>query len=420
MDNIEVPTTWSQLASDILISKYVRKAGILGDPNKSETSVKQVIGRIVDAIVTTGIKLNYFADSESATVFRDELTYILLHQYAAFNSPVWFNLGLSETHGVVGQGDTFAVYDEDLNPYPGFVAQKVSDSMARPQCSACFIQSVKDSLVGDGGIFDVLKNEAKLFKYGSGTGSNFSAIRGEKEKLSGGGTSSGLMSFLEVFDRAAGSTKSGGTTRRAAKMVCLDADHPEIVEFIEWKMKEEKKVQALIRSGYPSDFNGEAYHTVSGQNSNNSIRLTDEFFTALTNDGDWSTKYRTTGEVHKTYKARFIFDKIVESAWSCADPGIQYDTTINKWHTCKGSGRINASNPCSEYMFLDDTACNLASLNLVKFLRPGKEGQLEFDDAAYIATIKVIIVAQEILVAHSSYPTKAIAQNSHEYRPLGD
>src|SRR5690606_21999095 len=288
--------------------------------------------------------------------FEAELSFMMANQYGAFNSPVWFNCGLYHEYGIEGSGGNWA-YDEQL----GDVVE-TTNAYGRPQCSACFIQSVEDDLMS---IYDLVKTEARLFKYGSGTGTNFSALRGKQEKLSGGGTSSGLMSFLEVFDRAAGATKSGGTTRRAAKMVCLDMDHPEIVDFIEWKVREESKARALIGAGYDSDFNGEAYHTVSGQNSNNSVRVTDEFMRAVERDGDWTARWRTTGQDGNTYKARELWRKIAQSAWACADPGLQYDTTINDWHTCSTTGRINASNPCSEYMFLDDTACNLASINLV-------------------------------------------------------
>ncbi|HKU40595.1 MAG TPA: adenosylcobalamin-dependent ribonucleoside-diphosphate reductase, partial [Polyangiales bacterium] len=289
---------------------------------------------------------------------------------------------------------------------------ETTNAYQNPQCSACFIQKVDDDLMK---IYDLVKNEARLFKYGSGTGSNFSAIRGHQEKLSGGGTSSGLMSFLEVLDRAAGATKSGGTTRRAAKMVCLDMDHPEIVDFIQWKVKEERKASALIEAGYSSDFNGDAYHTVAGQNSNNSVRVTDAFMRAVEDDGEWRTYFRTTGQAANTYKARDLWKMVAESAWACADPGLQYDSTINDWHTCPNTDRINASNPCSEYMFLDDSACNLASINLTKYL--DEDGR--FDIEAYRHTVRVLIQAQEILVDYSSYPTATIAKNSHDYRPLG-
>ena len=406
----EIPVGWSQLASDIAISKYFRRAGLHGDPTKGENSARQLVHRIAHSIREAGELRGYFRDADEAAVFEAELSWMLIHQYGAFNSPVWFNCGLFQRYGITGSGGNWA-WDE--------TTAKVTETQfayERPQCSACFIQSVSDDLMG---IFELVKNEARLFKYGSGTGSNFSALRGRQEKLSGGGTSSGLMSFLEVFDRAAGSTKSGGTTRRAAKMVCLDMDHPEILDFIRWKMREEKKAQALIAAGYPSDFNGEAYHTVSGQNSNNSVRVTDEFMRAVETDSSWSTRSRTNGKIVDTYRAKDVWREVAESAWACADPGVQYDSTINDWHTCAVSGRINASNPCSEYMFLDDTACNLSSLNLTKFLREGADGTMSFDVDGYRHAARVFFLAQEILVDFSSYPTQAIGQNSHDYRPLG-
>ena len=403
MKNVEVPVGWSQLAIDILVSKYFRKAGVPGTGH--ETSVRQVIKRITHALRIAGEKGGYF-NSADAVMFEAELTYLLVNQYGAFNSPVWFNLGLFEDYGIAGSGGNHfwnhenKSFDETKNAYE------------HPQCSACFIQSVDDDLMS---IFDLLKNEARLFKYGSGTGTNFSKIRGNKEKLSGGGMSSGLISFLEVLDRGAGATKSGGTTRRAAKMVCLDVDHPEINDFVNWKMKEERKAAALIAAGYSADFNGEAYKTVSGQNSNNSVRITDEFMKAVIDDGEWKTVARSTGEVVETFKARELWKNIATASWSCADPGLQFDSTINRWHTCSQTDKIHASNPCSEFMFLDDTACNLASLNLVKFLKT--DGS--FDLEGYRHACRIFIVAQEILVDHSSYPTPKIAKNSHDYRPLG-
>jgi len=333
----EVPKAWSQLATDIVVSKYFRRAGLHGDAKQGETSVKQVVYRIAHSIREAGESRGYFADRAQADTFEAELSFLLVNQYGAFNSPVWFNCGLFQRYGITGQGGNWAYSEATAT------VAETANAYEAPQCSACFIQSAQDDLMA---IFELVKNEARLFKYGSGTGSNFSALRGRQEKLSGGGTSSGLMSFLEVFDRAAGSTKSGGTTRRAAKMVCLDMDHPEIVDFIEWKMKEEKKAMALIAQGYPSDFNGEAYHTVSGQNSNNSVRVTNEFMRAVEIDGEWQTKGRTNGKVIDTYRAKDLWKKVALSAWSCADPGVQYDSTINDWHTCKVSGRINASNPC--------------------------------------------------------------------------
>jgi ribonucleoside-diphosphate reductase alpha chain len=407
MEGAEVPAGWSQLATDIVVSKYFRKAGIHGDKKRGETSVRQVIHRIAHTIRKAGEDFGgYFATKKDADTFEAELSWMMANQYGAFNSPVWFNCGLYHEYGITGSGGNWA-YSEQAN-----AVAETPDAYSHPQCSACFIQTVEDDLMG---IYDLVKAEARLFKYGSGTGSNFSKIRGKQEKLSGGGTSSGLMSFLEVFDRAAGATKSGGTTRRAAKMVCLDMDHPEIESFINWKVREEKKVKALIAAGFESDFNGEAYRTVSGQNSNNSIRVTDDFMRAAASGGKWQTRARTTGEVVDTYEASDLWNQIAEAAWACADPGVQYDSIINRWHTCPNTGKINASNPCSEYMFLDDTACNLSSLNLTKFLR--EDGS--FDVEGYRHAVEVFFVAQEILVDFSAYPTKNIAQNSHDYRPLG-
>ncbi|MEO8900530.1 MAG: vitamin B12-dependent ribonucleotide reductase [Polyangiaceae bacterium] len=407
MEGAEIPAGWSQLATDIVVSKYFRKAGLHGDKAVGETSVRQVVNRIAHTIRTAGEAAGgYFATKKDADTFEAELVWMLANQYGAFNSPVWFNCGLFHEYGIEGSGGNWAWSEANQ------AVEETATAYARPQCSACFIQSVDDDLMA---IYDLAKNEARLFKYGSGTGSNFSHIRGRQEKLSGGGTSSGLMSFLEVLDRAAGATKSGGTTRRAAKMVCLDMDHPEIESFITWKVREEKKAKALIAAGYESDFNGEAYHTVSGQNSNNSIRVSDEFMKSALAGGKWQTRARTTGEVIDTLDAADLWQTVAEAAWSCADPGVQYDTTINKWHTCLNTGKINASNPCSEYMFLDDTACNLSSLNLTKFM----DEQGTFDIPAYRHAIEVFFTAQEILVDLSSYPTGRIAKNSHDYRPLG-
>jgi len=407
MEGAEIPSEWSQLATDIVISKYFRKAGLHGDKDQGEKSVRQVVHRIAHTIRDAGEKLTgYFASSADADAFEAELGWLMLHQYGAFNSPVWFNCGLFHEYGITGSGGNWAVNLESGE------AEQTANAYERPQCSACFIQRANDDLMS---IYDLMKSEARLFKYGSGTGSNFSQIRGRQEKLSGGGTSSGLMSFLEVFDRAAGSTKSGGTTRRAAKMVCLDMDHPEIVDFITWKVREEKKAHALIAAGFSSDFNGEAYHTISGQNSNNSVRVSDEFMRAALAGGKWQTIARTTKEVVDTYEAKDLWRTLAEAAWGCADPGVQYDTTVNRWHTCPNTDRINASNPCSEYMFLDDSACNLASVNLTKFLRD--DGSFDVD--GYRHACRTFFVAQEILVDLSSYPTQGIAKNSHDYRPLG-
>ena len=402
-ENIEVPEGWSQLACDILISKYLRRSGV--PETTSEVSARQVVTRIAGSIAQEGVRLGYFEQKE-ATLFQNELSYLLIHQIAAFNSPVWFNMGLWHAYGIEGKGGHF-VWDKDADKIV-----PTTNSFKNPQCSACFIQSVDDELMG---LFQLLTNEAKLFKFGSGTGTNFSNIRAAGEILSGGGTSSGLMSFLEVFDRAAGATKSGGTTRRAAKMVCLDVDHPEINDFVTWKQREELKVKALIDAGYSSDFNGEAYKTVSGQNSNNSIRVSDDFMKAVAEDKPWSTTHRTTGEVFETFPARQLWSKVAEAAWACADPGVQYNTTINDWHTCPETGEIRSSNPCSEYMFLDNTACNLSSINLVKML--DSKGQFDLD--AYTQAIRILILAQEILVDASSYPTQDIAKNSHDFRTLG-
>lgn len=419
MEGAEVPATWSQLATDIVISKYFRKAGLNGDKHLGETSVRQVVRRIARTIRRAGVEFgDYFATTADADTFEAELSFLLVNQYGAFNSPVWFNCGLFHEYGIEGSGGNWAWdMDAKANQAGTATVSETENAYGRPQCSACFIQSASDDLMG---IYDLLKSEARLFKYGSGTGTNFSAIRARQEKLSGGGTSSGLMSFLEVFDRAAGSTKSGGTTRRAAKMVCLDMDHPEIVDFINWKMREEKKAHALIAAGFSSDFNGEAYHTISGQNSNNSLRVTDDFMKAALAGGKWQTIMRTTGEVCETLDAKDLWLNLAEAAWACADPGVQYDTTINKWHTCPNTSRINASNPCSEYMFLDDSACNLSSVNLTKFLNlDATDSDGLFDIEGYRHACRIFFIAQEILVDLSSYPTKNIAKNSHDYRPLG-
>jgi len=415
MEGAEIPSTWSQLATDIVISKYFRKAGLHGKKEEGERSVRQVVHRIAHTIREAGERFGgYFASKGDADAFEAELSYLLVHQHGAFNSPVWFNCGLFHEYGIEGSGGSWA-FDLDADSRTNEVLE-TTNAYERPQCSACFIQSVNDDLMS---IYELIKSEARLFKYGSGTGSNFSSIRGKQEKLSGGGTSSGLMSFLEVFDRAAGATKSGGTTRRAAKMVCLDMDHPEIVDFINWKVREEKKAHALISAGYSSDFNGEAYHTISGQNSNNSIRVTDEFMKAALAGGTWQTIMRTTGEVCETLDAKDVWRQVAEAAWGCADPGVQYDSTINRWHTCPNSGKIRGSNPCSEYMFLDDTACNLASINLTKFLHSDVANGEWFDVDGFRHACRTFFVAQEILVDLSSYPTKEIAKNSHDYRPLG-
>ncbi len=404
-EQVEVPANWTQLATDIAASKYFRKAGV--PDTGAEDSVRQLVTRVARTLRRAGEEFGgYFATAEDAQTFEMELTHILATQRAAFNSPVWFNCGLWHEYNIEGGGGSY-YWDRNKKS-----VQVTTNAYEHPQNSACFIQSVDDSLDS---MLDLQKSEVRLFKYGSGTGSNFSQVRAKGELLSGGGESSGVLSFLEGFDRWAGSIKSGGTTRRAAKMVILDMDHPEIVDYIDWKLREENKAKALIAAGYPADFNGEAYSTVSGQNSNNSVRIPDDFMRAYLQGDSWKTTYRTTGEVAEEYDARTLMEKITYAAWACADPGVQFDSTIQKWHTCKNTDRINASNPCSEYLFLDDSACNLASINLAKFLTDDNT----FDIEGFRATVRVFITAMEIIVNLSSYPTAKIAQRSHEYRPLG-
>ena len=402
LEDVDVPEGWSQLASDILISKYCRKAGVPGSGH--ENSIRMVVRRIAHTLRVEGERLGgYFATPEEADAFEGDLVHLLLNQKGAFNSPVWFNLGLWHEYGIEGSGGAYYWNSQ------ASAIEETKNAYQAPQCSACFIQSVEDDLMS---IFQLVKNEARLFKYGSGTGTNFSKIRSREEKLSGGGTSSGLISFLEVLDKAAGATKSGGTTRRAAKMVCLDIDHPEILDFINWKRREEKKARVLVEAGFDPD---DSVHTVSGQNANNSIRLNDSFMEAYEKEADFTTTYRTDGKPAQSYKARYMMRQIAEAAWECGDPGVQFDTTINRWHTCKNGGRISASNPCSEYMFLDNSACNLASLNLMKFIDEAGNFQVE----AFKHAVGIFVTAQEILVDSSSYPTEQIARNSHTYRPLG-
>ncbi len=403
---VESPTNWSETAVTIAAYKYLRKRGV-GSPEGMEISIKQLVHRVAHTIRIGGEQLGHLIEKSEADAFEEELKFILMTQRAAFNSPVWFNVGLFHEYGITGNSQNWH-WDQKKNE-----AESAVNGYEHPQASACFIQSVRDDMVD---IFDLLKKESQLFKYGSGSGTNFSTLRSKYERLSGGGTSSGVLSFLKVFDAGAGATKSGGTTRRAAKMVILNVDHPEVMEFIRWKAREEDKAKMLIEhGGLPSDFNGEAYQTVGGQNSNNSIRVTDEFMQAYLDGTNWDLRAVTTGEITKTLPARQIMREIAQAAWRCADPGMQYDTTINKWNTCKVSGRINASNPCSEYMFLDDSACNLASINLVKYLKD--DGT--FDVEGYRHTVDIMVTAQEILVDFSSYPGETIAENSHEFRPLG-
>ncbi len=413
MKNVEVPKQWSQIATDILAQKYFRKAGVPQADGSlgRETSVKQVAHRMANCWRLWAEKYNYFASTKDAEVFYEELVYSILNQACVPNSPQWFNTGLHSSYGITGkpQGHYY------VDPVDSQL-KKSENAYERPQPHACFILSVSDDLVNDGGIMDLWVREARIFKYGSGVGTNFSQIRGEGEKLSGGGTSSGLMSFLKIGDRSAGAIKSGGTTRRAAKMVCLDLDHPEIMNFINWKVEEEKKVGALINAGYDSHYEGEAYLTVSGQNSNNSVRIPNEFFEKLENNEDWELKARTDGRVMKKVPAREVWNQISYAAWRCADPGTQYDTTINEWHTCPQGGRINASNPCSEYMFLDNTACNLASANLIKFFDKDKN---EFDIEGFEYTCRLWTVVLEVSVLMAQFPSKEVAQLSYDYRTLG-
>lgn len=434
MKGAEVPKAWSQVATDILISKYFRKAGVpqldsegnpildeKGNPVLGpERSVKQVVHRLAKCWQKWGETHGYFDSQEDAQAFYDELVYMLLNQMAAPNSPQWFNTGLFELYGIKGKPQGHYFVDPETEKL-----KKSSSAYERPQPHACFILSIDDDLVNEGGIMDLWLREARLFKYGSGTGTNFSSIRGRGEPLSGGGTSSGLLSFLKIGDRAAGAIKSGGTTRRAAKMVCLDMDHPDIEDFINWKSNEEKKVKALIAAGYDPSFNGEAYDTVSGQNSNNSVRVPHSFFNQLETNGDWELTWRTTGEVFKRIPARHLWEQVGKAAWECADPGVQYDGTINEWHTCPAGmdgklgarhNRINASNPCSEYMFLDNTACNLASINLVKFF---DATTCRFDIDAFRHACRIWTIVLEISVLMAQYPSKEIALLSYQYRTLG-
>ncbi|MBH0192178.1 MAG: vitamin B12-dependent ribonucleotide reductase, partial [Nitrospira sp.] len=494
LDNIDVPDQWSQLAIDILAQKYFRKAGVpqrdqngqplTGSDGKpvlgGERDARQVFERMAGCWTHWGKSYGYFKTSEDSEAFHDEMCYMLARQMAAPNSPQWFNTGLHYAYGLSGpaQGHYY------VDPKTQEVA-KASNAFEHPQPHACFIQSVEDDLVNENGIMDLWIREARLFKYGSGTGTNFSRLRGDGEGLSGGGRSSGLMSFLRIGDRAAGAIKSGGTTRRAAKMVCLDLDHPDIEEFIEWKVVEEQKVAAMVTGSkicaqrlnavlkachmvdgegsikldldhktnsvlrealasarrdmvpeayiqrmfsyaqqgfthfvfheYDTNWDGKAYQTVSGQNSNNSVRIPNQFFSVLEADGDWQLKRRIDGKACKTVKARDLWDRIAWAAWICADPGTQYDTTINEWHTCPGDGRINASNPCSEYMFLDDTACNLASLNLATFY--ASDGQFELEHFRH--AVRLWTIALEISVLMASFPSRSIAEKSYEFRTLG-
>ncbi|MFQ5452889.1 MAG: vitamin B12-dependent ribonucleotide reductase [Candidatus Zixiibacteriota bacterium] len=494
LENIEIPEHWSQVAVDILAQKYFRKVGVplkdekgaplLDDDGNnitgSESDARQVFDRLAGCWRYWGEKHGFFESEKDARIFYDEICYMLANQIAAPNSPQWFNTGLYNSYGITGTSNGHYFVDPNTH-----TLTKAKNAYEHPQPHACFIQSVADDLVNEGGIMDLWVREARLFKYGSGTGTNFSNLRGSNEPLSGGGNSSGLMSFLRIGDRAAGAIKSGGTTRRAAKMVCLDLDHPDIVDFIDWKVIEEQKVASLVAGskiihkqlkeifnaaridgvngnsvyetdpkknkklklslknarqlavpeGYikkvldlakqgideinflqlDTDWESEAYVTVSGQNSNNSVRIPNHFFEKLNNGENWELIQRTDKKISASFPAMEIWEKICYSAWSCADPGVQYDTTINEWHTCPEDGKINASNPCSEYMFLDDTACNLASINLIKFLND--DGK--FDIEGYLHTIRIWTIVLEISVLMASYPSKPVAQKSYEYRTLG-
>ena len=497
--DLEVPASWSQVASDVLAQKYFRKAGVPSETKAvkesgiqsflrrrvasekatfgGETSAKQVFDRLAGAWAYWGWKGGYFTTEEDASAYFDEMRYMLATQRAAPNSPQWFNTGLHWSYGIDGPAQGHHYVD-----YKTGKLTKSDSSYEHPQPHACFIQSVSDDLVNDGGIMDLWVREARLFKYGSGTGTNFSSLRGAGEHLSGGGKSSGLMGFLKIGDRAAGAIKSGGTTRRAAKMVICDADHPDIEDFINWKVIEEQKVASIVAGSkmheeklnlifaaikswdgaatdaydpkvnpalkeavkaakkvsipetyvkrvldyakqghtsiefptYDTDWDSEAYNSVSGQNSNNSIRVTDAFLYAVQKDADWQLLNRTDGSVSKTIKARDLWEQVGHAAWACADPGIQYHDTVNAWHTCPADGEIRGSNPCSEYMFLDDTACNLASMNLLTFYENG-----EFQAEDYVHATRLWTVTLEISVLMAQFPSKEIAQRSYEFRTLG-
>ncbi len=487
MTDIEVPKQWSQVAADILAQKYFRKTGIpqrdengnvLTDPEGnpltgSEHSIKEVVHRMAGCWRDWGEKNSYFDTPDDAQAFYDEVAFMILKQMGAPNSPQWFNTGLNFAYGTTGPAQGHFYVDQKSGE-----VRESEDAYGRPQAHACFIQSVSDDLVNEGGIFDLAIREARVFKFGSGSGTNYSNLRSGGEKLSGGGSSSGLMSFLKIFDSAAGAIKSGGTTRRAAKMVIVDIDHPDVEKFIEWKAKEEDKVAslvagsricsrflqaiveeaiangvdrkanprlqnliqnalsravpmsyiirvlALVEQGYTSldfeeynsNYESEAYHTVGGQNSNNTVRVTNEFMKAVENNDLWQLRERTSGKIAKAVNARDLWEKILLSAWKCADPGLQFDTTINEWHTCPGSGRINASNPCSEYMFLDDTACNLASLNLIYFIDEAS-GKVKVRELQHASHLWTIVLEISVLMAH--FPSKDIARLSYEFRTLG-
>src|SRR6266576_3650352 len=403
-ENVEVPKSWSVLATKVVVSKY-----FYGEQNTSEreTSVRQLIHRISRTIADWGVRDGYFSKADGE-VFYDELTWLCLNQYGAFNSPVWFNVGLHHQYGVgnkSGKGNWY--YNRRTR-----AAERAATQYEYPQCSACFIQPVEDNMES---IMRLAHSEAMLFKFGSGTGTDLSPIRSSREKLSGGGRPSGPMSFLKVYDQVANVVKSGGKTRRAAKMNTLRDWHGDIEEFIDAKQKEEKKAWALIQQGYDGSYNGDAYGSVMYQNENLSVRASDEFMQAALDGKEWWTRSITSGQPLQKKDARTLLTKIAEGTWTCGDPGLQYDGSIQKWHTCKGTEPIHSTNPCSEYVFLNNTACNLASLNLMKF----KKADGSFDVERFKAAVRIFIIAQEIIVDNASYPTKDIAENSHIYRTLG-
>ena len=404
-DDCEIPSTWSQLATNVVVSKYFY--GETGTPER-ERSVRQLIHRVTRTVADWGLQDGYFSAAEDAERFYRDLTWLCLHQHGSFNSPVWFNVGLFHQYDVRGARCNWH-WDQETE-----AARQPENPYEFPQASACFIQSVSDDMED---IMSLATSEAMLFKFGSGTGTDLSTIRSHQEKLSGGGKPSGPLSFMRVYDQIAAVVKSGGKTRRAAKMQSLKVWHPDIMEFIECKWKEEKKAHTLIeKGGYEANFNGEAYSSILFQNANLSVRVTDEFLAAVEKDSQWQTRWVTDpSRQGPAYDARQLLMRMADCAWHCGDPGVQYDTIINRWHTCPNSGRINASNPCSEYMFLDNTACNLASINLMKFL----DGNGVFDVERFRAAARLFFIAQEILVDHASYPTKLIAENSHRFRPLG-
>ena len=403
-DQVEIPKSWSMLATNVVSSKYFY--GAL-HTDEREYSVRQLVHRVARTIADWGLNDGYFATPEDAEIFYDELAAMCVNQYGSFNSPVWFNVGLYDVYGHTAPSESSYAWNAETGK-----CELAGDTYRRPQASACFIQSVADNMDD---IMRLASTEAMLFKHGSGTGTDLSTLRSSHEKLSGGGTPSGPLSFMRIYDQVAGAIKSGGKTRRAAKMQSLKIQHPDIADFINCKLREEKKAWALIDQGYDGSFGGEAYDSVMFQNANTSVRVTDDFMSAVESDGEWQTRAVISGEPVQTLKARALMQQIAEAAHVCGDPGLQYDSTINRWHTCKGSGPINASNPCSEYMFLDDSACNLASINLMKFVDEKGEFQVEHFKHA----VRIFIIAQEILVDSASYPTERIATNSHLYRPLG-